>query len=145
MLAAKAGESMLVRLRQLGLSTESLESVQSPSEVLDAIGHARTSEAVWTAQIRALCEKLQHDIPKGLFSPSDDTQNMSKDGPLPRYFKRERDIASALLHTVHTDIKLLLSVCAGSRKQTNHIRHLIKVLLKGANCMPYFFCSFCLA
>ena len=48
--------------------------------------------------------------------------------PLFRFLERECSVLSALLQTVRTDLEMVLEMCAGERKSTNHIKALAQGL-----------------
>jgi dynein heavy chain 1 len=58
-------------------------------------------------------------------------QRTGESDPLVRFFIREALTGSELLRRVRKDLSLVLKVCRGDLKQTNHLRGLIGNLTKG--------------
>ena len=56
---------------------------------------------------------------------------MDENDPLERFFRREGSIGIQLLRRVRKDLSMILQVCRGELKQTNHLRSLIGFLTKG--------------
>lgn len=58
-------------------------------------------------------------------------RNSAESDPLERFFRREVSIGTQLLRRVRKDLNMILQVCRGELKQTNHLRSLISNLTTG--------------
>lgn len=86
----------------------------------------------WMRNLEATCQAWLKLIPASL-QPLKRTAEAIKD-PLFRFFEREVTIGLKLLLAVQRDLRDVIAVCVGEKKQTNAIRTLLSDLVAGQLC-----------
>lgn len=83
-------------------------------------------KAAWLVSLQRTLDGHFENLPKNL-EPMKRLGSLVKN-PLFRFLEREVGVISALLETVHTDLKMVYEVCTGERKSTNKLKQLAKDL-----------------
>lgn len=112
----------LNRIRQaesLIASTNLLQGTDDELQVGEA-GDDPAGGAKWLGSLKQKAQQYFDLLPEAL-------ETLRRAGamvknPLFRFLERECSVLSALLQTVRTDLALVLDVCSGTRKSTNHIK-----------------------
>lgn len=114
---------LCINMLKLQLAEDDDIDVTEPEEA--QVGGA----PVWMRNLQTNCESWLKLLPKHISTLKRSAEAI-KD-PLFRFFERENHIGCKLLSRVHSDLKDVIAVCVGEKKQTNSIRALLSALVSG--------------
>ncbi|RKP35106.1 dynein heavy chain domain-containing protein, partial [Dimargaris cristalligena] len=135
------GHSLMGKVRRMKSLTDDEEAVYTPGEsdggasVDPSAATASTDSAgaatqpAWMRTIASLTATWLDVLPASVTTMVKDVERMKS--PLFRVFARENQVGRSLLNTVRRDMQDLVQVCAGTLKQTNHLRSLLDDFNKG--------------
>ncbi|KAH7104763.1 dynein heavy chain [Auriculariales sp. MPI-PUGE-AT-0066] len=124
-IAVKKGEEVLGNLRKMRALADEDEDDSAAS---GPKGTSSSTQPAWMRALEQHCREWLAILPDDLTAmpkPSTDNQD-----PLYRFFAREGGLGRKLLRTVRKDLSDVVKVCAGTLKQTNHLRTLMSTLTK---------------
>ncbi|XP_030854690.1 cytoplasmic dynein 1 heavy chain 1 [Strongylocentrotus purpuratus] len=119
----------LLRMQTLEDEEDFMQSATSEEEKQEIARHSSDGRPAWMRTLHASAANWLSLIPKKL-TLLKRTADKIKD-PLFRFFEREVNHGNQLLMDVRSDLKDVLDVCQGKKKQTNNDRALIENLAKG--------------
>lgn len=122
------GNTMLSKVRKMKSTSDDDEVAYTDNDT--------AAQQSGTSQQPAWMRALSQSITSWLELLPTKIPTMQRDSggimdPLFRFFERENQLASRLLHIIRDDLSNLQKVCSGELKQTNHLRQLMSWLTKG--------------
>ncbi|KAJ8651627.1 hypothetical protein O0I10_012803 [Lichtheimia ornata] len=122
------GNTMLSKVRKMKSTSDDDEVAYTDNDT--------AAQQSGTSQQPAWMRALSQSITSWLELLPTKIPGMQRDSggimdPLFRFFERENQLASRLLHIIRDDLSNLQKVCSGELKQTNHLRQLMSWLTKG--------------
>lgn len=115
----------LDRMKQAEALVTNLVLVQDTGDE-ETVATGDDDKAAWLVSLQRTLDGHFENLPKNL-EPMKRLGSLVKN-PLFRFLEREVGVISALLETVHADLKMVYEVCTGERKSTNKLKQLAKDL-----------------